>query len=244
MKSDLDFNPLAEKYQTTDQLPYRKYMEHWVYRKVLEELEPCSSLDLACGAGFYSGLLLEMGFTPVTGVDCSADMISLARQHFAENKDAQFIQSRIEDFKCETPFQLITAGWLLNYCEDTNHLEQLCIHLKSLLSSEGTMIITVDCQGDYGCNDITDTACARIYHTHPLRDGESFRMTLPVTPPLDIYAVHFDRATITQAMQQAGFSAVEWLPLAIDPKGIETLGKESWQQMITKPRIGFLKVAY
>ncbi|KEI69943.1 class I SAM-dependent DNA methyltransferase [Endozoicomonas elysicola] len=244
MKSDLNFNPLAEKYQTTDQLPYRKYMEHWVYRKVLEELEPCSSLDLACGAGFYSGLLLEMGFTPVTGVDCSADMISLARAHFADKKNIKFIESRIEDFHPETPFNVITAGWLLNYCEDTLHLEQLCTHLKSLLSSEGTMIITVDCQGEYGCHEITDNVCAKIYHTHPLKDGESFRMTLPVNPPLDIYAVHFDKATIIQAMNNAGFSKVEWLPLSLDPKGIEKLGEESWQQMINKPRIGFLKVAH
>lgn len=66
-----------------------------VVKKYSIPKETC--LDIACGTGVVSGLLLKQGFE-VIGLDISGDMIRIARANYPE---ANFIEADVRDFNIE-----------------------------------------------------------------------------------------------------------------------------------------------
>ena len=88
-------------------------------------------LDLACGAGHYSRLLLEWGASSVIGVDVSPGMVAVAerqremspedireRLRFAVGDAATL--GKVDDR--DAGFDLVTGMWLLNYAGTTGEL--------------------------------------------------------------------------------------------------------------------------
>jgi ubiquinone/menaquinone biosynthesis C-methylase UbiE len=79
-----DYDKIASQYRESKALPFREYIEWFSYRKMLGDISSKSILDLACGEGFYSRRLKQVGARKVVGVDISANMIELAET--LENK--------------------------------------------------------------------------------------------------------------------------------------------------------------
>ena len=72
------YDAIAEAYQDSKQLPFRKAIERYTLFDALGNIDGMKVLDLACGEGFYTRLLKRAGAAAVTGVDVSAEMIRLA----------------------------------------------------------------------------------------------------------------------------------------------------------------------
>ncbi|MCY4525112.1 MAG: class I SAM-dependent methyltransferase, partial [Anaerolineaceae bacterium] len=79
----------------------------------LESLRPGSALDLGCGNGANTLMLAGAGWR-VTGVDCSAQAIALARQAAqARGLDARFICSDFSEWQADARFDLVISTYAL-----------------------------------------------------------------------------------------------------------------------------------
>jgi SAM-dependent methyltransferase len=93
---------------------------HYLLPPVLNEcglLTGKRVLDLACGDGIVTRLLESLDCDYMLGVDISSKLIRLARD--IESKDPKGARYMVADAKklplSETPFDLVTAFYLLNY---------------------------------------------------------------------------------------------------------------------------------
>ena len=77
---------------------------------------PGHVVDLGCGAGNVTRLLTE--YWPragITGVDSSPEMLTRA---FAEGLDVTWVEADINDWKSDTPPDLIFSNAALHWCDD------------------------------------------------------------------------------------------------------------------------------
>ena len=111
------YDTIAEAYQDSKQLPFRKAIERHTLFEALGDIRGMTVLDLACGGGFYTRLLKRAGAARVTGVDVSAEMIRLARRD--EERDplgCSYLCRDAADFEPEPgAADLVVAMYLLHY---------------------------------------------------------------------------------------------------------------------------------
>src|SRR5690606_38510234 len=74
-----DYDPIAEQYRRAKQQPRRAYVEAYSLLELIGDVRAKSVADLACGEGFYTRLVRQLGAGKVVGVDLSEGMIALAR---------------------------------------------------------------------------------------------------------------------------------------------------------------------
>ncbi len=55
-------------------------LEKEAFLRIAKNPNPSSALDLGCGTGRFCFFLSSIGYTPVTGVDSSAEMIAIAEK--------------------------------------------------------------------------------------------------------------------------------------------------------------------
>ena len=103
-------------------------------------------LDVGCSQGIVPWLLAQKGLD-VTGVDADADAIAWAKQQLAQCPPAvqEHVTFHCQDFSqfvSQTRFDTIIAGEYLEHLSDAD-LDVHLRHMRSLLSENGQVIITV-----------------------------------------------------------------------------------------------------
>lgn len=115
-----------------------------------------AALDVGCGSGGRLVKLMEDGGFDVTGVDASAEMISLAR---ANHPDGAFIQVDISDWDTDARFDFILA-WDCLFHLPLDRQKPVLSKLCRLLSEDGVLIHTFgDAIGEH-----TDTWRGQEFH--------------------------------------------------------------------------------
>jgi len=72
------YDTIGEKYLLVKEIPTAIAERSNLHAAVSPHVNGARVLDLACGTGYYSKLLLEWGASSVLGVDLSAAMIEVA----------------------------------------------------------------------------------------------------------------------------------------------------------------------
>ena len=90
MTNDTQYNNIAEQYSDSKQSDVVRFVESPTFFKLIGDVQGKSVLDLACGDGFYTRQLQQLGATTVVGVDISSAMIDLANA--IESKAPQSIR--------------------------------------------------------------------------------------------------------------------------------------------------------
>ncbi|PHH91961.1 hypothetical protein CDD83_9600 [Cordyceps sp. RAO-2017] len=103
-----------------------------------------SVLDMACGTGFYSHLLLEWGAEAVTGVDISAPMLKCAEARLSRTSyasRARFLQGDgLEPRLYGAGFDLVVGSWFLNYAKDLDELTAMFRTISMNLAAHGVFV--------------------------------------------------------------------------------------------------------
>lgn len=96
--------------------------------RVLGNVEGLNCLDLACGLGRWSHVLIEQGAAHVTGVDISEGMIKNANETLSALPEASS-KTEFHAGDCSRPFEapggpfdLVLAVWFLNYASSYDEL--------------------------------------------------------------------------------------------------------------------------
>lgn len=126
-------------------------MEAHNIRNTLESLlQPgMTVVEFACGAGFYSSILLRLGASSLTGIDISSTMIGHAKRilyHFIGEGRVQLITedgAKLQSFApngCLEYFDLAFGGWFLNYARTKAELAAMFSNIAHNLKPGGIFI--------------------------------------------------------------------------------------------------------
>ena len=89
--------------------------------ETLEGMEGFTVLDVGCGSGRNSALFADLGARRVVGIDFSAPMLELAREHARAARvveQCEFIQADFLDYPFQETFDVVVALGVFDYIAD------------------------------------------------------------------------------------------------------------------------------
>lgn len=236
-----NYDLIAEEYKASKMVPWRVHCESFTFFRLADDILGLSTLDLACGEGFYTRQLRLRGAARAVGVDISSGMIQLASE--SEVRNPLGIEYHVADafsIDLDEEFDVVTASYFLNYAQNRNHLtlaaQTIFKHLKP-----GGRFITINSNPDYQCG----APAMRPYGF--TRENDSYNEGAIITysfyaadgSSIDVTNYHIDRDVHEECFRDAGFEDIAWHPIEVSPEGVEGFGAEYWQTLITcRPVIG------
>jgi len=118
------YDELATRYvEEVEEGPYNADLEFPATTALIPAVEGLCLLDAGCGAGRYTGWLLDRGAAEVVGVDASARMLATARDRLAARDRTRWTLHRADlgerlAFADSDAFDGIVCAMALDYVED------------------------------------------------------------------------------------------------------------------------------
>lgn len=124
--------------------PYDRWVEFVLNARKLWNPSAKSVLDLACGTGEIGVRLAKLGFN-VTGVDLSADMLTIAQQKASETGvDIPFFQQNMSELELPNRYDIIIIFCdSLNYLEREKEVVETFRRCQMLLNDDGLLLFDV-----------------------------------------------------------------------------------------------------
>ena len=149
-----EYGAVVDEYMSLRSSPWVEHVELPTIAKLIEETSSGTVrgkrvLDAACGDGLYTRFLRDMGAKKVVGLDLTEEMIRLAESKSSEGIDyfvgdvrelSNLDSAVARNVLKEGPFDIVTAGYLLNYSPDEATLSQMFEALSSVLKPGGAVI--------------------------------------------------------------------------------------------------------
>lgn len=237
-----DYNLIAEKYRQSKQSPWRTYIEQYTMLELMGDVRGKTILDLACGEGYYSRIFKRLGAARVVGVDLSSRMVELARASEAESPlGVEYVVSDAADFEPDEPFDIVSAGYLLNYADTPGRLLAMCNAISRALAPDGRFV-TVNNNPSHAPENFAATRKYGFIKSA----AEKLRPGTPITYTIyqnggsfsfDNYYLSAD--THDQALAAAGLRDVEWIKPRLSPEWNED--PSYWDDFFDDPSVIFLQ---
>ena len=215
-------------------------------------------LDLACGSGHYSHLLISWGAAQLVGVDISSGMISAAEVAASSDK----VEFLVADCSVPTrynggPFDIVFGGWLLNYAPSGASMAEMFQNISLNLKEDGQFfgVTPYPTEEPRRYNEVALERKPLFWDqifvepTGDVEDGVSTRVTADIEPE----KVHFDnyhlkQSVYEQAAKDGGMKGeLIWKPIIFPEddshlfEGRKTL-KEELAEYMAMPHFGILVV--
>lgn len=212
------YDAIARPYQRTRQSPVRRYVEGYTLRGLLGDVAGASVLDAGCGDGHYARELRARGAARVVAFDVSPAMLALA----AEAPPDAGIAYHCHD-AARLPvlgaFDVALAAYLLHYAPTVAELAAMATALAANLRPGGRLVALVenpdavpDAERRYAPYGFARSAPAQ-----PV-DGAPIRYALVAGRDLVRFDTrYYGRGTYAAVLAAAGFAAITWHGLALDP---------------------------
>jgi 2-polyprenyl-3-methyl-5-hydroxy-6-metoxy-1,4-benzoquinol methylase len=233
------YDEIADSYdQSMQLLPLRKYVEAYSVLRALGELRGKSVIDLACGTGFYSRACKRAGATPVVGIDLSGEMLRAAQEiEKTTQLGIDYRQGDVSKLPELGAFDVVLGVYLLHYASSPESLAGMCQGIAASLKPGGRFVSFV-LNPDIASDPNYYQSYGLVHHCEgPRRDGQPIAASVHigelVLPGLTVY--RWERATLAQALQQAGLSDVAFALPQASPQGIESLGEAFFQAYLQTP---------
>jgi ubiquinone/menaquinone biosynthesis C-methylase UbiE len=239
-----NYDMISQEYKKAKQNPWRTYIEHYTLFELIGDLTGKVVLDLACGEGYYTRSAKRKGAVRVVGADLSERMIALAKQQEADHPLG--IEYRVGDAKdVDLPetFDLVIAGYLLNYASTRDELIQMCRAIFRSLKSGGRFV-TVNNNPSHAPEyfPLTRKYAFMKSTAAELRDGAPVIWKFFLDEgAFEITNYHLSVATHEEAFRMTGFRAVSWHQPRLSPEGEKEYGREFWMSFLEHPPIVFIE---
>lgn len=215
------YDSIGPKYDVVGSLPFKVLEEQNCRTSVAAHLTPgCRVLELACGSGFYTERLLRWGAGSITAVDISATMLDLARERLSGNKEqtVRFMQGdagTLTHYESPGYFDVVFAGWLLNYAQDRDELAAMFRNIAANLKAGGHFIGVV-----YPHMDMEHIAERKRRFAEPPMNrlwarndyfqqigDQGWKIHIDLDEQTRFDSIHLTGAIYDEAMTEAGFDA-------------------------------------
>jgi ubiquinone/menaquinone biosynthesis C-methylase UbiE len=227
-----NYDPIAEQYKQSKHQPWRIYIETFTLMGLIGELSGKRVVDLACGEGFYTRLIRQLGAAKVVGVDLSKRMIDLAREQEAEQQlGIEYVTGDVKQLDLKGEYDLAVAAYLLNYARDRDELGAMCNAIAGCLRPGGRFV-TIN------SSPTLDYSTAPSYRKYGFEInvlGE-FREGVPITwtffledEAFEIENYFLDVSVHEEMFQSVGFRAVHWHRPRLSQEGETIHGGNFWK---------------
>lgn len=138
------FDDLTDVYEAMIDWPKRLAVEGPFYRRLFDEVEAGSVVDVACGAGHHAALFHSWGLQ-AEGADLSPAMIDRARANFGEPAGLRWVVRGFDQpIQPATPFDVaICVGNSLALAPDFAALERAIHQMLSAVRRGGAIVVQV-----------------------------------------------------------------------------------------------------
>ncbi|KAK5174700.1 uncharacterized protein LTR77_001782 [Saxophila tyrrhenica] len=211
------YDTIGSRYKAFKERPVVDIEEPSVLKR-LGSVEGLTCLDLACGLGHWSRLLARKGASKVIGVDISQTMISSANDLLPDDLKPT-ISYQTGDCSIPTPvpggpFDLIFAGWLLNYAPDYATLLNMFRHIHVNLAPGGRFISITPNTHCPMYEPIDDYYGVAVWPVEKVGDeGWKCHLKAYTEPePVEFEMYHFLHGFYERAAKEAGLGEVRWWP--------------------------------
>jgi SAM-dependent methyltransferase len=200
-------------------------------------------LDLACGTGKTSDLLSRLGASSVLGYDISSSMINAARSTYPsphlkfETRDC----SVPEQMKHDSPFDIVFAGWFLNYAGTEAELTNMFRVIEQNLFPTGKFVgVTTNAHDkwvhlpkvDFYGLDIEVLDPAYIAPDTGKEVGIKARVVVKGDTPFSFEVFQFRSEVYERCAREAGLR-LRWCELVVPDDG--RLQEGYWEDFILRP---------
>jgi len=239
-----NYNTIAEQYQRIKKQAWREHIETGTFFKLVGDVTGKAVLDLACGEGFLTRPLAQKGASRVVGVDLSERMIDLAQeQETREPLGISYLVHDARDLNLPERFDLVVAGYLLNYASSANELLKMCRTVARHLRPGGRFV-TIN--NNPAQPPEYFSICRKYGYTKrlagPLAEGTPiiYRF-IQGDESFEITNYHLSVATHEWAFEMAGLRDVRWHLPEVTRAGAEAFGKDYWADFLAHPPIVFIE---
>jgi 2-polyprenyl-3-methyl-5-hydroxy-6-metoxy-1,4-benzoquinol methylase len=239
---DTDYDRIAEQYKRAKLQPWRTHIERYTLLRLAGDLAGKTVIDLACGEGYYTRALRQLGAARVVGVDLSRAMIGLAEAE--EARRPLGLEYRVGDVRTlEAPgeFDLAFAAYLLNYAHTAEELTQMCRAVARALRPGGRFVTANTSPA------VPAFPAARAYGFSQRVEGELVEgapIVLEFFLPEGSFVVtnyYLSVGTMEEAFRAAGLREVRWHPPEVSPEGLREFGREYWAEFLAHPPVAFIE---
>ncbi len=238
------FDQIANDYdQCLTTILYREYMEIHSAFKLFGDMKGLSVLDVACGTGFYTRAIRNLGALKVVGVDISEGMVEVACAIEKENPlDIEYIGGDIASIRELGLFDCVTAIYLLHYATSKKHLFEMCNNIARNVKSGGRFITFVINPGIVTAPDYYKAYNFTIQANEHLVDGDTIKFMSVIGGELtEVLSHYWSKTTLETALTEAGFTDIRWIKAEVSEAGIEKYGSEIWQNYLNSPHCIFIE---
>lgn len=193
-------------------------------------------LDLACGDGYYTRLLMDLGARRVVGVDISQKMIDLAKaEEHKPHQGIEYLTGNVADMPPLGEFDLVSAVFLLHYASSKEELLKICQSAAKSTKPKGKFV-TINTNPAYPLREDHKYSFSRIAK-EPLGEGSILTLSHyqghKKMYSFDFY--HWSRETYEWALREAGFRHIEWRVPQVPKEAEEREGQEFWEDYKQHP---------
>lgn len=235
--SEKQYDAIGASYVNWKETPIPKYSEVPTVRRLLAgRIEGRDVLDLACGTGYYSRLFKRWGAARVVGADISRAMVAEARAIEArEPAGIEYVVEDVARLPVLTAFDVAAAMYLLHYAETAEVMRAMCRSISANLKPGGHLLALLP-EPDYvmGKGD-TERYGFSYRLVASLGDWRLVHADVHTEPPFAIEYRHWSRRVLTESLQQAGFTGIQWHPFDVSPEGMAKFGEPYWRDILTNP---------
>ncbi|MDJ0958796.1 MAG: class I SAM-dependent methyltransferase [Arenicellales bacterium] len=231
-KADYDNNADAyRRWSVADNVYW--LVEQTRYFEVLGSVRDLNILDLACGEGRISRILMRQGARSVLGTDISVEMIERAEAQ-NKTKDGRLVYPALryevvdacsETFTLDHPVDLVTAMYLFHYAPNEDALNQMCRHVSRNLKPGGRFVVyTINPECDFSRLD--PDLLKKTF-------GFYYRVVAPphyelVFDKLTVNMWHWGKATHEEGLERAGLTNIQWHSLCLPASHNELARSLKW----------------
>lgn len=186
---------------------------------VLPAVKGLKCLDLACGLGRYSHLLIEQGAEHVVGLDISEGMIAGAKESVANLPPEQAAKFEFRTEDCSQPakiaggpFDLVFAAWFLNYARDYEAMLAMWKNIYSNLKPGGRLVAIVPNLSLNMDAPLDPRYGMTVGSIGKVKDGWRCRLTAFTEPLLQFEMYHLSQEVYVKCAQEAGMADFNFHP--------------------------------
>jgi ubiquinone/menaquinone biosynthesis C-methylase UbiE len=238
------YDHIAEQYRHSTGSAIRTHVESFSLLGRIGDVRGKTVLDLACGEGFFTRRMKEVGAARVVGVDISPVMIDLANQQERDEPlGLEYVCADVRDLTGIGQFDIVIAAYLLHYARSEAQLLQMCERIGEHLAPGGRFV-TLNENPEQDAGAYAGYAQYGFNKTVEMPRGEGSEITYWMVAGREMFkfhAYHYRRETYERVLRASGFSEVCWSALEPDPEGVEQFGTEYWREYLDHPPVVILE---
>lgn len=227
MSKKTQYDALGQAYaQLTTEDPSKQFVQYPGALKLLGSIQNASVLDVGCGSGEFTRMLLSRA-AKVVGYDISPEQIKLAKKGNEKTPlKARYYTSRPENLTWTNQFDLAVSVMTLPYAPDKQHLKTFFLSTFKALKSESKFVAVV-----FNPNF---TRFGELLYRRRFSKDKSNKIKVEFfgqvnTASFSAKFSNFSAADYKIAAKAAGFKKLEWVKLAVEKIGIQKLGTKFWK---------------